>query len=137
MPATYELWDIETANLIGTYETEDAALSVVRQAIETHGQDYVASLALGSEDKRGRSKLLAKGAELPERARPRLALGAAAADSQDLRAVRQPPPDQAPARRREPARPQGSRGYRLRLRAREHRGRVLGGWWARPGRHPV
>jgi hypothetical protein len=60
----YELWDTTSANLLGTYDTEDAALGVVRQALDAHGESYVHRIALGYEDSRGRSKAVATGAAL-------------------------------------------------------------------------
>lgn len=65
---TFQLWEAESANLVGSYRTEDAALDVVRQARETHGDDAVASLVLLREDARGRLTKIADGATLTERA---------------------------------------------------------------------
>jgi hypothetical protein len=65
---TYELWETASGNLVGTYDTENAALAVVRHAIGRHGRAYVDSLALGREDLRGRSTAIASGAELADRA---------------------------------------------------------------------
>ena len=64
----YELIDIQTANLIGTYDTEAEALAVVRAAIERHGPTCVETLALGCEDRRGRGKQIARGTALVARA---------------------------------------------------------------------
>ena len=33
----FQLWDEESANLLGSYSTEDAALSIVRDVVEKHG----------------------------------------------------------------------------------------------------
>ncbi len=65
---TYELWETISGNLVGTYDSESAALAVVRRAIDRHGRAYVDSLALGREDSRGRSTPLASGAQLADRA---------------------------------------------------------------------
>ncbi len=67
----YEVWDTETNNMLGGYETEDAALAVLDRALEEHGSDYVASLLLGYENSRGRSRLIAMGPALVERVRAR------------------------------------------------------------------
>jgi hypothetical protein len=64
----FELLDIDTGNLIGTYETEPQALAVVRRAYQLNGSGYVASLALGYEDDDGEGEQLATGADLLARA---------------------------------------------------------------------
>jgi hypothetical protein len=64
----YELMDVESANLIGTYDSESAALAVVRAAIQAHGRACVASLALGCEDDDGNGALIAEGTDLAARA---------------------------------------------------------------------
>jgi hypothetical protein len=68
MSLIYELMDVESANLVGTYESEAAALVVVRAAIEAHGRASVAGLALGYEDDEGNGGLIAEGAGLAKRA---------------------------------------------------------------------
>ncbi len=68
MATFFELWDVESGNLIGTYETEERALRVVRQALDANGEDYAQALALGSEDDDGDSEVIAKGAQLAARA---------------------------------------------------------------------
>jgi hypothetical protein len=65
---TFEIWDTVTRNMLGDFDSEEAALVVVREAIAEHGQEYVATLALVSEDARGRFKTLATGHALVERA---------------------------------------------------------------------
>jgi hypothetical protein len=69
MAATFEVWDLESRNLLATYETETAALAAVAQAVQLHGPDYATPLALIREDHHGRSKLLAQGAALLKRTR--------------------------------------------------------------------
>ena len=66
--AVYELWETRSGNLMDTFATQDEALTAVREAIDLHGQAYVDSLALGRENSRGRSKVIARGAELALRA---------------------------------------------------------------------
>ncbi len=63
----YGLWDLETGNLVGAYDTEDAALAVVRRSVEQWGRESVADLALARES-RGRTRALAEGDALAERA---------------------------------------------------------------------
>ena len=64
----FELWDTITRNMIGDFETGEAALEAVREAIADHGPEYVATLALVQEDVHGRSETLASGLGLVERA---------------------------------------------------------------------
>jgi len=64
----YEIWDTESRNLQGTYDTEAAALAVVARAIAEHGEPYAESLLLGYEDSSGRSRLIAVGRDLVDRA---------------------------------------------------------------------
>jgi hypothetical protein len=45
----WELWDSETGNLVGDYDSEDAALAVVRDALRHHGPAAVAPLTPGAE----------------------------------------------------------------------------------------
>ena len=45
----FELWDTETANLVGSYDSEAAVLAVVREALRRHGPAVVRALALGAE----------------------------------------------------------------------------------------
>ena len=63
----YELIDVESGNLIGTYDSEADALAVVRHAVRENGAAYVESLALGRSDENGDGALIAEGAELLER----------------------------------------------------------------------
>ncbi len=72
---TFELWDMNSRNLVGTFDTEEAALESVRDAIERHGRNYVNTLALGREDSRGRSKMIAAGTALAERATDKEGVG--------------------------------------------------------------
>jgi hypothetical protein len=66
-PATFALWDLETGNLVGAYDTEAAALAVVRRSLAQWGRESVATLALVRES-RGRTRALAEGEALAERA---------------------------------------------------------------------
>jgi hypothetical protein len=46
----FQLWDEESANLVGSYSTEDAALSIVRDAVEKHGREAIDTILLLRED---------------------------------------------------------------------------------------
>ncbi|MFN8634177.1 MAG: hypothetical protein U0893_10000 [Chloroflexota bacterium] len=64
----FQLWEAESANLVGSYETEDEALSVIRKAIEKHGPESVESILLLREGSRGRLAKIAEGVALVDRA---------------------------------------------------------------------
>ena len=50
---SYELWDIESANLLAAYPTEEAALAFVRQVIAADGPAMVVTWELA----RARSRM--------------------------------------------------------------------------------
>lgn len=61
---TYDLWDSESGNIIGTFPTREEALLVVREALSRHGVQYAESLLFGQEDARGHTKAIAQGKQL-------------------------------------------------------------------------
>jgi len=64
----YELWHMPTGNLVNTFERETDAIVVVKSAYEQSGREAGESFALGTEDRRGRSRQLAAGPDLLVRA---------------------------------------------------------------------
>ena len=65
----YELWDIETANLVESFTTEAEALEAVRKAVDDLGRKIVRCWALISKDLgSGRTATVARGARLIDRA---------------------------------------------------------------------
>lgn len=62
----FQLWEAESANLVGSYPTEEAALLVVRAAIERHGRETLDSLVLLREEVRGQIIPVAEGAALAD-----------------------------------------------------------------------
>ena len=64
----FQLWEMESANLVGSYPTEDAALAVVRTAIEKYGRESMDTIVLLREDGRGRLTKITEGADLVDRA---------------------------------------------------------------------
>ena len=46
----YELIELTTANIVGSYATQDEALRDVAETIRLYGPDAVATLALGFDD---------------------------------------------------------------------------------------
>ena len=62
---SFEIWDIGTDNLVGSYTSEHDALEAVRKAIDHHGAGIVAPWVLTSTDlEEGRTATVARGAKL-------------------------------------------------------------------------
>jgi hypothetical protein len=61
---TYEVWDADSGNLLIVRPSRSEALTVIREAIAEHGEQYVDSLALILEDDTGETHVLAEGREL-------------------------------------------------------------------------
>ena len=68
--AGYELWNTSSGNIVGAFDSEGAALAVVRDGIAAYGVGYTENLLLGYEDEQGRSTKVAGRGELAD-----LALG--------------------------------------------------------------
>jgi hypothetical protein len=64
----YELWDAESGNAVGGYESERAALLAAAQIIARRRPEHVASLVLLRVGPRGGLKRIARGARLALRA---------------------------------------------------------------------
>ena len=60
----YELWDAETANILGSYPTEQAAALEIRDAVMQSGKVAVSHLALAFEDETGETRPIAAGPSL-------------------------------------------------------------------------
>ena len=65
---TFQLWESESATLVGSSATEDAAIAVIRSASEKHGRDAVEAVVLLRDGTRCRLSTIAEGAALAERA---------------------------------------------------------------------
>lgn len=74
MSATFTLWDTETANLVGDYPSELAALRDVLGTVRRNGanSDAIASLALVRDDVPANQGLIASGQALAKLAADRL-----------------------------------------------------------------
>lgn len=59
---------MSTGNAIGDYDTEAAALAVVRDTAMVHGRDSVRTFALVGVNRRGRATTIAAGDDLAARA---------------------------------------------------------------------
>ena len=64
----YEIWETQTGNLVASFSHERDALTLVRDAMREHGQDYALNLALLREDEAGHVAAVAQAGELIERA---------------------------------------------------------------------
>ena len=64
----YEIWDVESANLVGSYATEGAALAAVRDAVRLTDESAALGWALAREDRRGTTTTIASGRNLLDRA---------------------------------------------------------------------
>jgi len=64
----YELWHMPSGNLVNTFDRETEAMAVVHRTFEQDGRDAGELFALGTEDRRGRSRQVAAGADLLARA---------------------------------------------------------------------
>lgn len=74
----YELMELTSANVVGMYETREAALRDVAETLRLYGPDAVATLALGRNDAEGDGAVIAEGpalAALAQKAATRLADG--------------------------------------------------------------
>ena len=65
----YELWDFESGNIIGSFDTQNEALRIVREVLDTYGIEEAMHFGLGAEDYNGESRAIAHGAELVDLAR--------------------------------------------------------------------
>jgi hypothetical protein len=63
---TYELVDLESCNVVGTYPNQDVALIAVLETIKRSGEEAAATLSLGVDDPTGQTdgELIAQGREL-------------------------------------------------------------------------
>lgn len=65
-PTPYTLWDLDDANLIGSFATESAALETVRWSVQVHGLDSMLNVGLGKADCTGRTIAVAERGALIE-----------------------------------------------------------------------
>jgi predicted RNA-binding Zn ribbon-like protein len=76
---THEVWETRAGTLVGSYPSLAEALRHLREAVRTHGREYLATFALVWEDGDRQVRTLASGdalADLAERAEPsELSLG--------------------------------------------------------------
>jgi hypothetical protein len=63
MDAWFELWDVDTGNIVGTFASKAEALAEVRGLLEVNGAGYADDLSLGYRHTSG-GELVAEGSEL-------------------------------------------------------------------------
>ncbi len=63
---TFQLWETESANLVGSWPTQDAPLVIVRKVMEAHGREVAATLVPLREGPRGRLANIAESAALAD-----------------------------------------------------------------------
>lgn len=63
----YQLWDLVSGNLLGSYTTEEEALRWVRRYLEDEGPEYVADLALDGPNDRDERVIIAQHHDLIRR----------------------------------------------------------------------
>ena len=64
----YALWDLESGNALGDFDSEAKALAVVRDLLDANEADYAEVLSLGRTDDDGTFVLIADGTALAARA---------------------------------------------------------------------
>ena len=64
----YEIWEMQTGNVVASFSHERDALALIRDAVKTHGEGNVETLALVREDEVGGPTTVATSYELIRRA---------------------------------------------------------------------
>jgi hypothetical protein len=60
----FELWNVESGNIINSYDTQERALEVVRGLLEANSPAYAEALALSCHDESGDVCVVAEGTAL-------------------------------------------------------------------------
>ena len=69
METFYEIWNTESRNRFGEYDTQGEAIEAVRRVLAINGENAVHKLALNSDDGSGHGSIIALGAGLIELAK--------------------------------------------------------------------
>ncbi|MGI8643787.1 MAG: hypothetical protein ACR2LS_06700 [Thermomicrobiales bacterium] len=64
MPFFYEVVDLDTGSIVGSYQTRDDALAIVRVTLQTSGIASIRDLAIAEKSSGGKATLIAEGEEL-------------------------------------------------------------------------
>jgi hypothetical protein len=65
----YQIWDTETANMVGAFQSLHEAFRAVQDAVDHHGAAYVHTWGLEREDDSGAIEVIAEGEALAAMAR--------------------------------------------------------------------
>ena len=68
MSTFYELWDLDSGNMIGDFDSEAEALAVVHDLVEVNTPSFVDLLSLGCTSDDGTFRIVAQGRPLAVRA---------------------------------------------------------------------
>jgi hypothetical protein len=60
----YDLWDLESGNIIGDFDSEAEALTVVHDLLEVNGPSFAGTLSLGCTEDDGSFRIVAQGRPL-------------------------------------------------------------------------
>ena len=64
MSTTFELWDVESGNIVGEFSSVDAALDIVQSLLDAYGPIYADALALQRRDVDATARDVASGKQL-------------------------------------------------------------------------
>jgi hypothetical protein len=64
MSTTFELWDVETGNIVGEFSSVDAALDIVQSLLDAYGPVYADALALQHRNEGATARNVASGRQL-------------------------------------------------------------------------
>ncbi len=64
MEMTYELWDVDAANTIGTFPSEEEAIGVVTTLLDAYGPGYANDLSLSLRAGNNQARVVAAGKQL-------------------------------------------------------------------------
>lgn len=70
-PIYFSLWDVDSRNSLGTYDTETEAIEIMRLLIEANGWDYASFLDLSRVDETGHEEHVGTGVTLLPELEPR------------------------------------------------------------------
>jgi hypothetical protein len=63
-PTYFSLWDVDSGNSLGTYDTAQEVWEIIRALLDANGPAYAEALDLSREDTEGNYEHVATGAEL-------------------------------------------------------------------------
>jgi hypothetical protein len=64
MTTSYELWNVESGNIIGSFMTADDVLDAVRHLLQSYGRKYALDLSLGRREGECPATIVGEGRQL-------------------------------------------------------------------------